>query len=537
MTSLVGVAAGSPSPTPRGSTPSAPAASPHGTASASPASSPSASSSPAPSPARAAPHADVTAPPSTPAPTAGMDVFAQGQDGGVWFEGWDGARWTGWSAASGPVASAPAVASWGDGRVDLFATGSDRALWHRSFDGGQWSGWESLGGALSSAPAVASWAPGRLDIFALGMDNSLWHLAWAGAWSFWQGLGGGLTSAPTVASWAPGRLDVFARGGDTALWHLSWSGAWSAWEALGGGLTSAPAATAWGPGRLDIFARGGDTALWHKSWQNGWSTWESLGGGLSAGPGAASWGPGQLDVFAAGTDQSTWHLRWGSLGWQAWQPVGGSIISSTAATAWTSSTANVIGGVPYLQQVYELSCEEAALQMALARQGLNVSQAQILSAEGVDGRPGFVDSAGVLHWGNPNVNFVGDPNGSEVALTGYGTYRPTIARVANGYGVNVISAGEGISPASIYHAILTNHPVVAWVAFDWVFHPAGSMVTFDGQTAQYEGPIEHAVTLVGVSQDSVLVDNPWPANGQQWVSKSVFEAAYATYHDMAVVMQ
>jgi uncharacterized protein YvpB len=466
-----------------------------------------------------------------------MDVFAQGQDSAVWVAGWDGARWTGWSSIGGPFASAPAVASWSDGRVDVFVTGSDRALWHRSFDSSQWSGWESLGGVLTSGPAVASWTAGRLDVLAAGADSALWHLSWSGAWSGWESLAGGLTAAPAVASWAPGRLDVFARGRENGLWHLSWAGAWSHWEFLGGGLSSAPAATSWGSDRIDMFARGGDNALWHMSWQNAWSAWDWLGGGLSSGPGVASWSPGQLDVFAAGTDDTTWHRHFGSMGWQPWQPVGGSIISATAAAAWTTATTNTISGVPYLQQVYELSCEEAALQMALARQGVSVSQAQILGALGVDSRAGFVDAAGVLHWGNPNTSFVGDPNGSEVALTGYGTYRPPIARVANGYGVNVISAGEGIPPASVYHAILTNHPVVAWVAFDWRFHPAGSMLTWDGQTVQYEGPIEHAVTLVGVNQDSVLVDNPWPANGQQWVSKSVFEAAYATYHDMAVVIQ
>jgi uncharacterized protein YvpB len=465
-----------------------------------------------------------------------MDVFAQGQDSSVWFAGWDGVTWTGWSSLGGPFSSAPTVASWASGRLDLFATGTDRALWHRFYDGGQWSGWESLGGVLTSDPAVASWSPGRLDIFARGADNALWHMRWDGGWSGWESLGGWLTSAPAVASWGFDRLDIFARAPGNGLWHIQWDNGWSGWEPLGGWLTSAPAVASWGFGRLDIFVRGGDNALSHMRWDNRWSGWEELGGVLSTGPGVTTWGLGQLDVFAAGTDSTTWHLRWGSLGWEAWRPIGGSIISEPAATAWAAVT-NVITGVPYMQQVYELSCEEAALQMVLARQGVSVTQAQILSALGVDGRAGFIDSAGVLHWGNPNANFVGDPNGSEVTLTGYGTYRPAIARVTNGYGVNVIGAGEGIAPAAVYQAILTNHPVVAWVAFDWQYHSPGSMLTWDGQQVQYEGPIEHAVTLIGVNQNSVLVNNPWPANGQQWVSKSVFEPAYATYHDMAVVIQ
>jgi hypothetical protein len=35
-----------------------------------------------------------------------------------------------------------------------------------------------------------------------------------------------------------------------------------------------------------------------------------------------------------------------------------------------------------------------------------------------------------------------------------------------------------------------------------------------------------------VTAGSVLVNNPW--SGPEWVSKSTFQAAYASYRDMAV---
>jgi uncharacterized protein YvpB len=478
--------------------------------------------------------------PAAPAPVPGMDVFVPGTDGAIAFKGWDGVGWTGWSSLGGPFTGPPAVASWGPGRVDIFAEGLDQQLWHRVFDGGAWGGWESLGGVLTSAPAVAAWGPNRLDVFARGTDNTLVHRGWDGtAWFGWESLGGGLTSAPAVAAWGPNRLDVFVRGGDNGTWHRGWDGtAWFGWESLAGDLTSAPAVVAWGPNRLDVVVRGADNGAWHRGWDGtGWFGWESLGGVLSTGPGAASWGPGQLDVFVGGTaDNGVWHRRYGSAGWSDWQSRGGVITGAPAATSWTAVT-NVISGVPYHAQVYELSCESAALQTVLARQGVNVTQAQVLQALGVDARRGVVDSKGVLHWGNPNAVFVGDVNASEVALTGYGTYAPPIARVAAGYGLNVIRTGEGIPPQDLYHAVLTNHPAVAWISFDYRFHAAGRLLTWDGQWVQYEGPIEHAVTVIGVSQDSVLIDNPWPSLGQSWVSKSVFEAAYGTFHDMAVVLQ
>ncbi len=177
------------------------------------------------------------------------------------------------------------------------------------------------------------------------------------------------------------------------------------------------------------------------------------------------------------------------------------------------------------------------MQMLLARQGVQVTQTQILQAVGVDARAGRVDGSGIVHWGDPNRLFVGDVNGSEAALTGYGTYAPPIARVAGGYGLNVIRAGEGIAPQDLYRAVLTNHPVVAWVSFDYRYRSPGWMQTWAGEWVQYQGPIEHAVTVIGVSQDSVLIYNPWPSIGQQWVSKSTFEAGYHTFHDMAVLLQ
>jgi len=196
-------------------------------------------------------------------------------------------------------------------------------------------------------------------------------------------------------------------------------------------------------------------------------------------------------------------------------------------------TSNVIGNVPYYRQVYSLSCEAAALQMALAHEGINVDQTRQLNDMGIDYRSAYFDANG-LRWGDPYTNFVGDPNGSEIALTGYGTYETNVARIARAYGGQVTLEGENISPLTVYAAVLQNHPVVAWIAFDWRYHAAGSYLAFDGRWVPYAGSIEHAVTVVGVTPDSVYVYNPW--SGPQWVSRSTFESAFATYHNMAVVL-
>jgi uncharacterized protein YvpB len=190
--------------------------------------------------------------------------------------------------------------------------------------------------------------------------------------------------------------------------------------------------------------------------------------------------------------------------------------------------------VPWYHQVYELSCEEAALRMALAYEGIATTDDAVYAIVGDDPRGPTFDGGG-MHWGDPYTAFVGNINGSEVALTGYGTYYPTIARAATTLGGKVLRSGEGIPAADVYQAVLEGHPVEVWVTYQWVFPARHDYVAFDGRTIPYAGPVEHAVVVVGVDPGRVLINNPW--TGQEWISRSTFEAAYAIYDQMAVFIQ
>ena len=190
--------------------------------------------------------------------------------------------------------------------------------------------------------------------------------------------------------------------------------------------------------------------------------------------------------------------------------------------------------VPWYKQAYPLSCEAAALRMALAFRGVATTDSAILQLIGADPRAPSFQGDGSMRWGDPYETFVGSPNGSEVALTGYGTYYPTIASAARALGGTVLRAGEGIPAADVYQAVLDGHPVVAWVTYHWVTGTRRDYTSFGGRSIPYAGPIEHAVTVVGVTADSVYINNPW--NGREWVSKATFVAAYGTYNRMAVVL-
>jgi uncharacterized protein YvpB len=198
-----------------------------------------------------------------------------------------------------------------------------------------------------------------------------------------------------------------------------------------------------------------------------------------------------------------------------------------------SASGSRVLNVPWYQQAFELSCESASLRMALAYEGIATTDKAVLDIVGADLRPAQWVS-GALHWGDPYVSFVGNVSGSELALTGYGMYYPTVVKAATQLGGHVLAQGEGITPTQVYEAVLAGHPVVTWVTYQWVILRRQDYTAFDGRVIPYAGPGEHAVTVVGVDATRVLINNPW--SGPEWINKSLFERVYATYNQMAVVL-
>jgi uncharacterized protein YvpB len=193
-------------------------------------------------------------------------------------------------------------------------------------------------------------------------------------------------------------------------------------------------------------------------------------------------------------------------------------------------------------QDHPLSCEAAALKMALSYEGIRTDENALLALIGRDTRPAVVDSGGrLLRWGNPNVSFVGNPDGKLTNYTGYGVYAGPIAKAAAAAGGKVLAwgtnlppdRGKGISPAAVYRALLDGHPVIAWISNTYHDLSLGTYTAFDGTTVYYT-LTEHAVTLIGVRPDAVLINDPW--FGQSWHSKAQFESAFHTFEEMAVVL-
>jgi uncharacterized protein YvpB len=200
-----------------------------------------------------------------------------------------------------------------------------------------------------------------------------------------------------------------------------------------------------------------------------------------------------------------------------------------------------LDGLVYVAQTHKLSCEAAALEMAMSHQGIRRTQEAILAAIGVDGAAVELAADGsVLHWGDPYEHFVGDVDGSESELTGYGVYAPALARAATTLGARVLRSGEGIEPAALYAQLAQQHPVVAWVSMsghgDYTPRPTSTYTAFDGRQVVFGRGFEHSVVLVGASAEAVHVFDPEPDVGPHWMPKAEFEGAYQTFGRMAVVL-
>lgn len=220
---------------------------------------------------------------------------------------------------------------------------------------------------------------------------------------------------------------------------------------------------------------------------------------------------------------------------------------------------HVVTPAPYEGQVMTEDCETAALQMALAHEGIRVSQQELMAQENVQTKGPEVDAKGrVIRWGDPDTSFVGEPNSASISTrytsaSGYGTYAPNIARLAQLFHGKVLWWGVGLTQHKVKQYLSENHPIIAWVgdrAGRMRWSPLATWKTWTGKLVVYPDPAsgvyEHAVLVVGWNAEGVLVNDPLngarhgrnrnPVVGRGWVSWKEFLDGFSTFHGMAVVL-
>ncbi|OGY53708.1 MAG: hypothetical protein A3A24_00855 [Candidatus Buchananbacteria bacterium RIFCSPLOWO2_01_FULL_46_12] len=187
--------------------------------------------------------------------------------------------------------------------------------------------------------------------------------------------------------------------------------------------------------------------------------------------------------------------------------------------------------VPYHHQQHALSCEIASLLMALDYKGVTVTENQLIEQMPVSD-PGPRDKRNV--WGDPNVGFVGNINGT-MPNTGYGVYEQPIYDLATKYRPAKIITNGTLTDLII--ELSNGNPIVVWgvVAgrtkdISWKT-PEGKTIT-----AQLD---EHARTLIGftgTSNDPQLMILLDPIYGEIRLSAKDFLKNWALLEKKAVII-
>lgn len=146
--------------------------------------------------------------------------------------------------------------------------------------------------------------------------------------------------------------------------------------------------------------------------------------------------------------------------------------------------------VPQYYQQYAQSCEAASVRMALAYKGIGVgSDMTILQKFGYHPRP-YDKKRNV--WDDPQLQFVGDVNGNQGKLTGWGVYAEPVAAAIRSYGRGA-AVQYGVSTGFVASQIHAGNPVVLWGIWD-DSATQKSWKTPGGRTVS--GPIPMHVRLV-----------------------------------------
>ena len=189
--------------------------------------------------------------------------------------------------------------------------------------------------------------------------------------------------------------------------------------------------------------------------------------------------------------------------------------------------------IPIYRQQHALTCEAAALRMALGALGVDVPEAAVLERLARDPTPRRVRTDGTVVWGDPDNGFVGAFDGV-FARDGYGVYDGPIADVAQSFGLAGTTHMQGADPNDLYSAVRGRLPVLVWVPYGLTVKGRGQWLTPDGKDIRYV-LTEHCVVLAGVTDSGVLYADPLQPTLVP-ATFDAFETAFAEIDRRAVIV-
>ena len=151
---------------------------------------------------------------------------------------------------------------------------------------------------------------------------------------------------------------------------------------------------------------------------------------------------------------------------------------------------------------YPTGCESVALYILLKYYQVNVTVDNIVDSLPRGKIPYEVN--GVLHGGDPNKEFLGNPRSSE----GWGIWNKGLSGVANKFKEGIID-GTDMDFNNIYNLIRENRPVLVWTTVNlkntyetrtWISDSTGEKITWKKGN--------HAVVVIGYNNNQIIVSDP-----------------------------
>lgn len=201
------------------------------------------------------------------------------------------------------------------------------------------------------------------------------------------------------------------------------------------------------------------------------------------------------------------------------------------ASVFSPTAETILTPIEFKPQEHPLTCEIAALRMALNYVGVDVTETELIN--NIPFSATTSRSAENI-WGDPEKGFVGNPDGSVFLGTGYGVYSQPIKNLALKYSNATIIKNATLSEvlqyasqdrAVIVWGLLSNRYVTYWASYD------------DTLVTAYAG--EHARVLMGYSGDIsnpeeiILMD---PLYGKIAVPTDEFLSEWKVFDNMSVIV-
>jgi uncharacterized protein YvpB len=139
---------------------------------------------------------------------------------------------------------------------------------------------------------------------------------------------------------------------------------------------------------------------------------------------------------------------------------------------------------------------------------------------------------GQIHWGNPNVGFVGDITGKSI---GYSVYHGPVLKLAQLYHPANNITGQAFS--QVLSNINRGFPVWVITSFSFSAVPPAEWHTVISPEGPYQLSYnEHSVVITGYTVGSLWINDPYGCIKDRKVARAPFQQAWEQFGSQAIIL-